>query len=156
MTGAPTYTVNATWLQRVSDVVDMTVSRGLYTIVNVHHDASTWQDLTQANANYTAIEQQFYQLWFQIGTKLGCKSQLLAFEPINEPNANTQDQYDELNKLNALFVKAINDAGGYNQDRVVTLVGPSEDSVKTSTYFKAPANITNPWAIQFHYYSPCM
>ena len=133
----------------------MTVSRGLYTIVNVHHDASTWQDLTQANANYTAIEQQFYQLWYQIGTKLGCKSQLLAFEPINEPTGSTQQHFDELNKLNALFVKAIDDAGGFNKDRVVTLVGPGEDSVKTSTSFVAPANISNPWAIQFHYYSPC-
>lgn len=34
---SPDWTVDPTWLQRVSDVVDMIVARGLYAIVNVHH-----------------------------------------------------------------------------------------------------------------------
>lgn len=34
---SPDWTVDPTWLQRVSNVVDMVVSRGLYAIVNVHH-----------------------------------------------------------------------------------------------------------------------
>lgn len=36
---APDWTVDAAWLQRVSDVVDMVTSRGMYAIVNVHHDS---------------------------------------------------------------------------------------------------------------------
>jgi endoglucanase len=32
-------TVNTTWLQRVSDVVDLAISRNLYALVNVHHDS---------------------------------------------------------------------------------------------------------------------
>lgn len=58
----------------------MTIARGLYTIVNVHHDSWNWADVTAAGANYTEIEAKFYSLWYQIGTQLGCKSQLLAFE----------------------------------------------------------------------------
>lgn len=34
---APEWTVNATWLQRVSDVVDMALEKGLYVLTNVHH-----------------------------------------------------------------------------------------------------------------------
>lgn len=34
---SPDWTVDPTWLQRVSDVVDMITSRGLYVIVDVHH-----------------------------------------------------------------------------------------------------------------------
>lgn len=34
---SPDWTVDPKWLQRVSDVIDMITSRGLYTIVNVHH-----------------------------------------------------------------------------------------------------------------------
>lgn len=133
----------------------MTISRGLYTIVNAHHDSWIWADVTAANANYTMIEEKFYAIWYQVGTKLACKSELLGFEPINEPPGTTQQHADEINKLNTLFLKAINDAGGYNKQRVVTLVGLGEDSVKTSQFFKAPpANTTNPWAIQYHYYSP--
>jgi hypothetical protein len=33
------YTVDPAWLQRVSDVVDYSISNDLYTIVNAHHDS---------------------------------------------------------------------------------------------------------------------
>ncbi|OQO03372.1 hypothetical protein B0A48_11630 [Cryoendolithus antarcticus] len=146
-------TVNATWLQRVSDVVDYALTRNMYAIVNVHHDSWNEFDLT-ATSDYTSFETLFYSLWLQIGAKLACKSSLLAFEPINEPTGSTAAQFTELNKLNTIFLQALRDSGGFNAKRVVTLVGPGEDSVKTSQTFVRPANITNPWAIQFHYYSP--
>lgn len=38
---APNYTVDAAWLQRVSDVVDMATARGLYVLTNVHHGKTT-------------------------------------------------------------------------------------------------------------------
>ena len=146
--------MDPTWLQRVSDVVDAVVQRGLYAIVNVHHDATDWADLTASGANYTMIEEKFYQLWYQIGTQLACKSSLLAFEPINEPPGSTTDQYAELNKLQGLFIKALADSGGYNAQRVVTLVGPSENADLTDQYLVVPTGMTNPYAIQYHYYSP--
>ncbi|KAG9962027.1 endoglucanase B, partial [Aureobasidium melanogenum] len=153
-TEAPDYTVNPAWLQRVSDVVDMVLERDMYVLVNVHHDSWTWADVTQANSNYTQIEEKFYRLWFQIGSKLACKSSLLAYEPINEPPGTTAAHAAELEKLEDLFLKAIADAGGFNPHRVVTLNGPQENSDLTSQYFVRPMNISNPWAIQYHYYSP--
>jgi len=35
--GSPSWTIDEKWLQRVSDVVDMVTSRGLYAITNIHH-----------------------------------------------------------------------------------------------------------------------
>lgn len=101
------------------------------------------------------IEEKFYRLWYQIGTKLACKSNMVGFEPINEPPCNNADDAAEINKLNQLFLQALSDSGGFNTKRVVTLVGGGEDSVKTSKWFEAPSNYSNPYAIQFHYYSPC-
>ncbi|KAE8354583.1 glycoside hydrolase superfamily [Aspergillus coremiiformis] len=152
--GAPDWPVDPTWLQRVSDVIDMITSRGLYTIVNVHHDSWEWADVTKPDANMTEIEEKFSKLWYQIGAKLGCKSSLVAFESINEPPCNTAEDGAKINRLNAIFLEAINSAGGFNTQRVVNLVGGGMDSVKTSQWFKAPANIINPWALQFHFYSP--
>jgi len=153
---SPSWNVNATWLQRVSDVVDMITARGLYTIVNVHHDSWTWADVSAAGANITMIEEKFYRLWFQIGTKLACKGSIVAFEPINEPPGTTAEHGAEINKLNGIFLQAISDAGGFNTQRVVTLVGVGEDSIKTSQWFKRPdTKFKNPWALQYHYYSPC-
>lgn len=165
---SPDWTVDPNWLQRVSDVVDMVTSRGLHAITNVHHgkspicisdtddvDATMWADITAADANITQIEERFYGLWYQIGTKLACKSNMVAFEPLNECPCDDASDGDTVNRLNDLFLKALNDAGGFNPKRVVTLVGCAEDSIKTSEWFEAPTGYPNPWGIQFHYYSPC-
>lgn len=138
-------------MQRVEDVVDAALERGLYTIVNAHHE--DWFDLTDPGYNYTAIEEQFYSLWYQIGTRLACKPSLLAFEPINEPGANTVGQIAELNKIQGIFIQALADSGGFNSDRVVTLIGPGE-GLDIPGNLVVPLNMTNPYALQFHYYSP--
>jgi endoglucanase len=152
---SPEWTVDAKWLQRVEDVVDMVLSRGFYAIVNVHHDSTNWADLTKSDTNVTMVEEKMYKLWYQIGTKLACKSSMLAMEPINEIPGTTPEHGVIVNRLNNIFLQAINDAGGFNPQRVVTLVGAGEDGPKTSQWFKRPdAKFKNPWGIQYHYYSP--
>lgn len=152
---SPDWTVDAKWLQRVEDVVDMVLSRGLYALINVHHDSWTWADLTKSDTNVTMLEEKMYKLWYQIGTKLACKSSMLAMEPINEIPGTTAEHGAIVNRLNDIFLQAINDAGGYNPQRVVTLVGAGEDGLKTTQWFKKPdAKFKNPWGIQYHYYSP--
>jgi endoglucanase len=142
-------------MDRVEDVVDQALNLGVYVILNVHHDSWIWADVTATNANLTLIEEKFSRLWTQIGTRFACKSSKLIFEPINEPPGTTQAHADELNKLNVLFLQAINAAGGFNSRRVVSLSGPIMDSARTSQFFAKPALFPNqPWGLQFHYYSP--
>lgn len=153
----------------------MATSIGLYVLTNDHHgkrrqgygcsrsknlanfglDSWGWADVTQPGANLTMIEEKMYATWLQIGQKLACKPELLALEPINEPPATTAEHGAEINKLNEIFLKALGDSGGFNSQRMVTLVGGNMDSIKTSEWFVAPENISNPWALQFHYYNPC-
>jgi hypothetical protein len=111
--------------------------------------------VTASGANLTEIEEKFYRSWVQIGEKLGCKSPKVAFEPINEPPADTSTDGEEINKLNELFLQALEESGGYNSQRVVTLVGGGEDVTMTGEWLKVPTGYTNPFAIQYHYYSPC-
>ncbi|KAF4628131.1 hypothetical protein G7Y89_g10021 [Cudoniella acicularis] len=56
-------------------------------------------------------------------------------------------------RLPEFIIEAINAAGSFNSQRVATLVGPGE-SVSHPEYFATPTNMPNPYAIQFHYYSP--
>ncbi|KAH6716211.1 glycoside hydrolase family 5 protein, partial [Leptodontidium sp. MPI-SDFR-AT-0119] len=152
---SPTWTVDKTWMDRVETVVDQALSLGFYVILNVHHDSWVWADVTAAGANITLVEEKFSRLWSQIGTRFACKSSKLIFEAINEPVGTTQAHADELNKMNGIFLKAINEAGGYNPKRVVSLSGLGQDSIKTSQWFVRPTTYPNqPWGIQFHYYSP--
>jgi endoglucanase len=125
-------------------------------LVNVHHDSWEWFDFSAPGANVQELEKKFSKLWKQIATKLACKSSMVAFEPINEAKGSTKEHADIMNRMNAVFIKAINDVGGFNPQRLVTLVGLGEDGPKTSQWFKKPeGSWKNPWVIQYHYYSPC-
>ncbi|KAG7101671.1 Endoglucanase B like protein [Verticillium longisporum] len=150
--GAPNWTVDPVWLQRVSDVIDQALARNLYVITNVHHDSWEWADVR--SGDLAVIQQRFRAIWVQIAKKLACKSSRVSFESINEPPADNAVDGANVNKFNELFVSAVNEAGGHNAKRVLQLAGGVSDPIKTTQWFKAPANIQNPWALQFHYYSP--
>jgi endoglucanase len=151
----------------------MATSEGLFVVTNMHHgivsqyrfneretdrvftDSWVWADVTQPTNNITMIQEKFHASWLQIGATLACKSSLVAFEPINEPPANTATDGALINEFNSLFLDALAQSGGFNSQRVVTLVGGSMDATKTTEWFVAPSGITNPWALQYHYYTPC-
>ncbi|APA10925.1 hypothetical protein sscle_07g056950 [Sclerotinia sclerotiorum 1980 UF-70] len=155
VTSSPSWTVNTTWMDRVETVVDQALATGMYVILNVHHDSWIWADVSASGANLTMIEEKFSALWSQIGTRMRCKSSKLIFEPINEPPGTTQENANELNKLNNIFLAAINQAGGYNPQRVVALSGLQMNSVYTEQWFAKPTTYTSqPWGLEFHYYSP--
>lgn len=142
-------------MDRVETVVDQALATGVYVILNVHHDSWIWADPTVSGANLTAIEERFSRLWTQIGTRFRCKSSKLLFEALNEPVGSDQTAATELNKLNDLFLDAINKVGGNNPKRVVSLSGLGMDSVKTSQWFvRGTTYPSQPWGLQFHYYSP--
>lgn len=156
VSGSPEWQINATWLQRVAEVVSMATDAGLLVVTNMQHDSWRWADVTQAGANQTEIDERFSASWRQIGRALACAPSTVAFEPINEPPATTAEHGKRINDLNRLFLDALATSGAHNPRRAVTLVGGGEDGAKTAEWFeRPPANTTNPWAIQFHYYSPC-
>lgn len=122
-------------------------------LIAPHADSWSWADVSKADANQTMIQEKFYASWLQIAKTLSCKTATVAFEPINEPPGTTAEHAEHLDKLNKLFLKALAATGGYNSQRVVTLsnLGMGADKIQ---FFKRPENITNPWAYQFHMYSP--
>ncbi|RDL40886.1 Uncharacterized protein BP5553_00865 [Venustampulla echinocandica] len=152
---SPTWNVNKVWMNRVETVVDQALSLGLSVVLNVHHDSWVWADPSVSNANTTMIKEKFSRLWAQIGTRFACKSSKLIFEPLNEPAGSEKAHADLVNNLNGLFLEAINQAGGHNPSRVVSLSGLGMSMDKTEMWFVRPTTYPNqPWGLQFHYYSP--
>ncbi|KAF4549227.1 Hypothetical protein D9617_23g006420 [Elsinoe fawcettii] len=151
---SPTHEIDSVWMDRVEAVVDAALERDFFAVINVHHDSWNWADLTKEGANYTYIEERFERLWTQIATRFSCKSEKLSFETINEPPGTTQQHFQELSKLQEIFLKVVQRTGGFNAARVLNLVGPQQSGVLTPGNFVRPTNITNPWLIQYHYYSP--
>ena len=135
----------------------MATSRGLLVVTNMHHDSWAWADVSSSGGkNTTLIREKFYAGWLQIATKLACKPSTVAFEPINEPPGSTAEDAERLMGLNDLFIHALRDSGGWNSQRVVTLSALNMGGADRmqNGWFRLPKNMTNPWAFQFHYYSP--
>jgi len=136
-TNAP-YTIDATWLDRVQQIVDWAIARDLIIIINSHHD--TWIE-NDANGDL----ERFKALWTQVGVRFQNHSDRLMFEIMNEPalsvsRVNTID--------NAIFpIIRIN-----NPTRIILFGGPGQsyNRLSTCTY---PAN-DNYLMGQIHNYDP--
>ncbi|EPS41012.1 hypothetical protein H072_5096 [Dactylellina haptotyla CBS 200.50] len=151
----PSWTINSTWLDRVEYIVDESLKRGLWTIVNIHHDSWISFDTGAANANYTLMNEKFSALWSQIGDRFKCKGERLLFEAINEPGGETQAHAQQLNTMMGLFMTSVNKAGGFNPKRVLVLNGLGMSMDKTEIWFQRPSIYPDqPWGLTFHYYGP--
>jgi aryl-phospho-beta-D-glucosidase BglC (GH1 family) len=97
------YKINSTWMNRVEQVVDWGLARGLFIIINAHHDDSI-------KVHYTdAIERnRFDSMWSQISVRFKDKSDSLLFEIINEPKGLTQSQINELNVRELSIIRKTN------------------------------------------------
>ncbi|KAJ1307375.1 hypothetical protein OPQ81_001480 [Rhizoctonia solani] len=155
VSGAPSYTVNATWLSRINYVVDAALSTGLYAVVNVHHDSWDWADMSGNKPDIDARKAKFEKLWQQLATVLKDKNERLIFESLNEPVGSTQADANVLNDINLRFLNVVRNTGGNNPQRVLSLPGLNDNSQFLTQWFTPPSNYSSDkWTVQFHYYSP--
>jgi endoglucanase len=77
---APPYTINATWMARVQQVVGWSLAHGFPTIINTHHD--DWLDTT---TDFAAQLPRFQAIWQQVATAFANASDLLMFERCARP-----------------------------------------------------------------------
>jgi endoglucanase len=111
------YTIDATWMARVEEVVGWSLARGFPTTMNVHHD--DWLDDPNA---FDGKLPRFVAIWEQVAEHFKGKEDNLVFECFNEPHQMTADQ---LNRLNAACVSTIRKS---NPDRIIMISGLSWDS----------------------------
>jgi endoglucanase len=116
------YTIDATWLSRVKQVVDWALSDGLYVVINVHHDS--WQWISSMPTDHDNVLARYKATWTQIAAEFKDSPQALLFESINEPQFdNTTDtqgnQY--LDELNTTFHTVVRQSGGNNATRLLML-----------------------------------
>ena len=86
----PPYKISETWLNRIEEVAEWGLKRGLFIVINTHHD--DW-----IKSSYTAANKaRFDSIWSQIAVRFKDKPEKLIFEIINEPHGLTKVQNDEL------------------------------------------------------------
>jgi aryl-phospho-beta-D-glucosidase BglC (GH1 family) len=99
----PPYKIDEAWLQRVEQVVDWGLDRGLFIIINAHHEE--WIKANYTNAGYRA---RFDSIWSQIATRFRDKPDRLLFEIINEPYGLTKTQNDDLHQRIISIIRKTN------------------------------------------------
>lgn len=137
MGAAPAYNVLPAWMDRVQEVVDYAYNRGVYVIVNIHHE--DWHFPSEENKD--AAAEQLTALWTAIATRFRDYDEHLIFEGMNEPrkigtavewNGGDQEGRDVVNYLDQVFVDAVRATGGNNTIRNLMVPGYAASSSDTA------------------------
>lgn len=137
MGGAPAYNILPAWMDRVQEVVDYAYSRGVYVIVNIHHE--DWHFPSEENKD--AAAEQLTALWTAIATRFRDYDEHLIFEGMNEPrkigtnvewNGGDKEGRDIVNYYDQVFVDAVRATGGNNTIRNLMVPGYAASSSDTA------------------------
>ncbi|WP_369167339.1 cellulase family glycosylhydrolase [Streptomyces sp. R28] len=116
------YAIDATFMNRVEQLVDWALAEGLYVVINVHHDS--WQWVGKMPADHDNVLARFNATWTQISARFRDAPRTLLFEGINEPEfegATDTQKAQLLHELNISFHKIVRSSGGGNTDRLLML-----------------------------------
>jgi aryl-phospho-beta-D-glucosidase BglC (GH1 family) len=96
------YTINASWLNRIEQIVDWGLNRKLIIIINAHHDGWIKDAYTPDHIA------RFDSLWSQIARRFKDKTDSLLFEIINEPNPLSLANVNDLNARTLATIRKTN------------------------------------------------
>ncbi|MBO7123720.1 MAG: glycoside hydrolase family 5 protein [Treponema sp.] len=173
------YTISASWMARVKQIVDWAVAENLYVIINVHHDnitpstctANGHKGYSPASSCLDESKRYLYNVWCQIALAFNNGyDEHLVFETINEPrlpgdehewnwdaNCSTcKDAAKCVNELNQLCLDAIRESGGNNAKRLVMVPAyVAAPGAALASAFKMPMDsASGRLALSVHMYTP--
>jgi len=159
MGGAPDYTIEEDWLDRVEQVVNYGLDNDMYVIVNIHHDEE-W--IIPKYSEVDAVKDQLGKVWTQIATRFKGYNNHLLFETLNEPrltgSANewiggTAEGRDCINQFHQVAVAAIRNTGENNMDRYIMISTYAASSINVAMDDFILPNSTN-LIVSIHNYFP--
>ncbi len=107
------YTISATFLNRIKQVVDSVINNGMFAIINMHHHDVLYEDPD-------GQKERFIAQWEQISEFFKDYSDTLLFEILNEPHGNLVPD-----KWNVFAADALTKIREDNPERIV-LIGTPE------------------------------
>ncbi len=138
---SPPYHIDNAWMNRIEQIVDWGLARGLYIVINAHHEE--WIKANYDNAGYRA---RFDSIWSQIALRFKDKPEKLLFEIINEPYGLTKIQNDDLHARILSIIRNTNPTRivifqGHNwggSDELIAAAVPDDDYIMGSFHSYDP------------------
>ncbi len=166
-TGAPDYTIDEAWMNRIKTVVDYALDCGLYVIINSHHDNDYYNPVEDNREN---AKQYLKSIWTQIATNFEYADHHLIFQTMNEPrvvgssyeweiNAKNKDcmkSVEIINELNQVTLDAIRSTGGHNTHRfvIVSSYAANYKSIMTDKFVLPKDSVEDRLILSVHAYTP--
>lgn len=127
----PNYTISASWLNRIEEVVTYAYGQGLYVVLNMHGDGyktvtGSW--LICDSSSQATIKDKYQKVWQQVATRFQGYDERLILESMNETfdgqyGTPTQPCYSNINAYNQIFVDTVRKTGGNNASRWLLVPG---------------------------------
>lgn len=159
------FTVNKAWMARVREVVDYAYNRGMYVMLNTHHDH--WYDRwREDHLPVDEVYRRMRVLWTQIATEFRDYDERLIFAGVNEMITQRMDGTNEwgepsvenvqiLQHLYQEFIDAVRATGGNNSWRVLCVSSWAANPFFALKYFRRPYDVVEDrLMLEVHYYQP--
>lgn len=152
---ATTAKINASWLDRVKQVVQYCINANMYVLLNIHWDGG-WLENNVTPAKKDAVVAKQKAFWEQIATHLRDFDERLIFASANEPNCETAEQMEVLYAYHETFIDAVRSTGGRNAYRVLVLQLPNVNvDLSKTLWTRMPGDqLANRLMVEPHFYSP--
>ena len=120
--------LSAVWLGRVKQVVHYAYGKGMYIILDMHHDKALYPGYEDLDKNAYRLS----RIWKQIAYEFRDYDKKLIFEGLNEPRLyDTEIEWGDGNEdtsfclyvLNRSFIDAVRSSGGKNGERYLIIGG---------------------------------
>ena len=159
-----TFAIDATYLNRVEQVIDWSLNQGLVSILDFHgsdlksefiytFDAGESQVTHPTSAKRAADNAKFRAIWTQVADRFKDHSDNLLFEVINEPYFHMSKA--DMDALNIAVLDIIRGSGGSNGTRNVIVTGGTGTSHEAPLQIEPSIISTDSYLIAtFHYYQP--
>lgn len=163
------FTISAAWLDRVQQVADWALARGMTVILNTHHDVDPAYYYPD-EAHYASSERYITAIWRQLAERFRDYDEHLIFESMNEPrlkdtkhewwfnpaSAECVEAAECINRLNQAFVDTVRESGGANATRylMVPAYDASPDTAGGNFFHLPEDKVDNRLIVSVHAYTP--
>jgi endoglucanase len=158
------YNINASFMNRVKEIVGYAIENDMYILLNTHHDEEIFKF---QNKDIEKSKIAFRKIWWQIAEQFKNENEKLIFEGLNEPrtkgsgaewSGGTKEERDNVNAMEQIFVDAVRSRGSNNTKRVLmvsTYAASAEQAAMSGVKIPDdPLNTKNKIIVSVHAYSP--
>lgn len=155
---ATTYTISATWMARVKEVVDYAIDRDMYVLMNEHWDGGWLQPVAADSAKNN---ERLRAIWKQVAKQFRDYGPKLIFAGTNEVMKDgdygtpTSEYYGVQNNFNQVFVNTVRATGGKNSYRYLVVQAFNTNIDHGVNFLKIPTDPTSKrMMVEVHFYDP--